>query len=94
MVLALRARTPTSAGMSNAIIKERVKHSSGTQWKAMMMKFGVERQRAVETNRYILENIEAILKDNLAGQCTKGHSCKKSSKEILTEMIKRASEKF
>jgi hypothetical protein len=92
MVLALRARTPTSAGMSNAVIKERVKHSSSSQWKAMMKKFGVDRQRAVRTNRYIMENIEAIVKDNLAGQCTKGHSCKNSSRVILTKMIQRASE--
>lgn len=95
MVLALRARTPTSAGMNNAIIKEKVKysiHQSNAQWKVMKKKFGVERRRAVHTNRYILENIENILKDNLLSQCAPGHSCKNSSRELLKSMIKKASE--
>jgi len=88
----VRSRTPTSAGMKNVGIKELeyTKEEIETQWKYMLDKFGVRRDRAVIANRHIHTNLVRILEDNLMGQCSHGHSCKDAARMKLMSMIEAA----
>jgi len=95
-VLALRSRSPTSAGMLDVVvpkdlITEEFQYSTEetkAHWSMMKKRFAVEKDRVSRTNHYIQTNLVSILQENLLGQCTPGHSCKSSSREILQSMIK------
>ena len=116
LVVAVRARTPTSAGMqriegitddddttngddggNNATsstnnanqtsTKKKKKKNKTPQigptkfyifWDLLHDDFAVRRERIKYTNRYILNHLVPIAKDNLIGQCTSDHSCKVS----------------
>lgn len=89
-VYAVRARTPTSDGMSGVAL-----FGSGQgekyQWDELFKIFGIREEHAILTNHYINDNLIAILRDNLAGQCShlKGKLCKASQMAIQT-MIEKA----
>lgn len=87
--VAVRARTPTSAGMKDVELEKEILDKQGIKlmWKAMNKLFFIEKSKAEETNAYILENVQQIAKENLEGQCTKGHSCKNSSAVLLQKLI-------
>lgn len=102
--LALRARTPTSAGMENVLIrnyteavfplkqlqKSKWKDSQDGLWESLHPLFGVEAADLWSVRHGIEQHIAAIAKDALDGQCTKGHSCKQKSRKILEMLIKSA----
>lgn len=89
--VAVRSRTPTSAGMMNVDLEKEIldKERRELMWKALDKLFFVSRDRAVETNQFVLENLPQIAKENLEGQCTKGHSCKNSSVVLLQKLIEK-----
>ena len=98
---ALRSRTPTSAGMRGVVTQEGNKplaHIFMTEkikdpkirtkmWKVLGHYFAVTEEMATDANTYVREHFVAIVGDNLRGQCTKGHSCKISSKEELQRLL-------
>ena len=98
--LALRARTPTSAGMEHVLIAnvtedrfplDRLQHSKfrSTQnelWDVLGVLFGVTSENLWNVRTRIERNLFDIARDALEGQCTKGHSCKESSKEVLLRL--------
>jgi hypothetical protein len=99
---ALRARTPTSAGMLNIMLKEKgtadrqyekgalhQKHVQEKLWKLIGQKFGFLPETAARLHDYLKANMQSIAADNLEGQCTDGHSCKNSSKILLQTIIDR-----
>ena len=87
--VAVRSRTPTSAGMKDISLQKEILDKEGVNmvWKALDKLFFVSQQQATETNAYVLEHLPAIAKDNLEGQCTRGHSCKNSSVVILQNLV-------
>jgi elongation factor P hydroxylase len=40
-------------------------------------------------NQYVSDHIVDVAKDNLRGQCTPGHSCKKKARQQLQQLIQR-----
>ena len=49
--------------------------------------FGIIPQQAKEAADYLMNIYVDTVRDNLKGQCTKGHSCKSSSLEKLQQTI-------
>lgn len=97
---ALRARTPTSAGMMNVIlgggqkIDKRYRHGAKQQeklqdqlWALASARFGFKREHALKLREYLKNHLLSIAKDNLEGQCSDGHSCKESSKILLQAIV-------
>lgn len=95
---ALRARTPTSAGMLNVVIGNQGKNllyspaesDADVQneiWTGVRTTFGIEQEKVQITRRSLNQHLRRIVSDNLKGQCTKGHSCKKNSKHALKELL-------
>ena len=95
---AIRARTPTSAGMANVIIGnhgkrdvyKKAEFQANVQneiWKGVEEVFFVSMEKAKGVRNYIRHNLKLIAADNLKGQCTKGHSCKSTSKDILKGLM-------
>jgi hypothetical protein len=95
---AIRARTPTSAGMSNVVIGNRRKNLAYRPsendakyqahiWTGVQKTFGIDRALVMKVRRSMKQHLVEIAADNLKGQCTKGHSCKENSKQILKELV-------
>ena len=78
---AMRCRTPTSASMvmtnftKGYKLKQIAKQGLDPRWKALHESFAVPRNNVQKANAYMTNNILAIARDALMGQCTKGHSC-------------------
>ncbi len=49
--------------------------------------FGIDPYEAKNAANFLMENFVNTVRDNLKGQCTQGHSCKKSSLEKLLRTI-------
>jgi hypothetical protein len=102
--LALRARTPTSAGMDHVFLANQTENTfpmdllqqskaRGLQsqlWNVLFKLFGINGEDLYQVRKYISEHFVSIARDALAGQCTKGHSCKNSSKLLLQKLINAA----
>jgi hypothetical protein len=100
---ALRARTPTSAGMLNLVyngtsinrkyIRGATKQLEfqGKLWWAVEKIFGFSKQEAMHINEYLNSHMKLIAEENLLGQCTRGHSCKNSSHSLLTAILEGSS---
>lgn len=86
---ALRSRTWTSAGMMRVEADAAVGSPQVIQklWKLLYKRFAVEPERVQELMEYFEANKQEIARENLLGQCTTGHSCKKSAKEILQKYM-------
>eukprot|EP00562_Extubocellulus_spinifer_P021471 CAMPEP_0178621498 /NCGR_PEP_ID=MMETSP0698-20121128/5844_1 /TAXON_ID=265572 /ORGANISM="Extubocellulus spinifer, Strain CCMP396" /LENGTH=611 /DNA_ID=CAMNT_0020260533 /DNA_START=239 /DNA_END=2071 /DNA_ORIENTATION=+ len=103
---ALRSRTPTSAGMKGVVTQENNKPQAhimmeqrakdpktrASMWKVLSHYFAITEDVATEMNNYVQQHFVDIVGDNLRGQCTRGHSCKISSKEELQRLLDVASE--
>ena len=93
-MMAIRSRTPTSAGMMGIHMEEKDALSEESRlvlWKMIQSKyFGIDADDVRRANRFIQENIVGIARDNIKGQCTPGHSCKLSSKELLQRLTEEA----
>lgn len=99
--MALRARTPTSAGMDHVLItdhtenafpmeslqKSKWRHSQDNLWGSLSTLFGVEAADLWSVRALIKESLPAIVRDALEGQCTQGHSCKSGSREVLERLL-------
>jgi len=93
--LAVRARSPTSAGMKGV---ER-RQFSGRQmakiekdhWMQALRTFGLSMQAIKRTRHKIQSNLADVLGDALAGQCSEGHSCKATATEVLSRLRQHAS---
>jgi hypothetical protein len=103
--LAFRARTPTSAGMEAVYLRgyttekqfstKAVRHSKFASQQNILFQslptlFGISPQELWSVRKHIANHLPLIALDALHGQCTKGHSCKKSSKRILQKIIANA----
>lgn len=67
--VAIRARTPTSAGM-NEVGRDYDHNKSNLPvfWTHLEDKFNIQRQSLVNTQRYLAQHVVEIAKDNLEGQ--------------------------
>lgn len=93
---ALRTRTPTSAGMSNVALEKGagdryrlVRNQLSRQdslWNIIFRTMTVTSDLATQTKTYLINHLASIAADNLKGQCTKGHSCKKESRTTLRKI--------
>jgi len=86
---ALRSRTITSAGMSRVTesIDSMFENQTTLFWELVQKSFSVNPSAAMETSKYLKDNMKSIILDNLKGQCTFGHSCKESSKVKLYSLL-------
>eukprot|EP00977_Amphora_coffeiformis_P024003 scaffold14974_cov195-Amphora_coffeaeformis.AAC.10 len=98
--LALRARTPTSAGMMNLFLsanKESIDKSTLQQfkkwnhfqrraWIAVQRLFSIQAASVQRLRRTLEADLAMIAADNALGQCTPGHSCKASSQKLLHKL--------
>jgi len=103
---ALRSRTPTSAGMkgvvtgrnnkprAHVIMEEKARDPlvRKSMWHVLTHYFAVDEAVATEVNQYLASHFVDIVEDNLRGQCTRGHSCKMSTKEELQRLLDLAGE--
>ena len=97
---AIRSRTTASAGMRGVITgkgeydekmgKFAVSLTSQHLISALEKGFNVSMSNTVRANRYMQEHVTAIVADNLRGQCTHGHSCKKTTREALEKLLRAA----
>lgn len=99
---AIRARTPTSAGMLNLVYNgtandrkyirgaSKQKEIQGQLWWAARKFFNFTKKEATSINEYLNSNMKVIAEENLLGQCTKGHSCKNSSQILLKSIVEAA----
>jgi hypothetical protein len=76
----IRARTPTSQGMRLVFgsDEEMLKEADKTmdRLKVLQVDYNISRDGLQGLNKYMEEHLNDIAKDNLEGQCTRGHSCK------------------
>ncbi len=90
MVAAVRSRTHTSAGMADVEYSSKVAMQADMTkwiWQKLKDEFGVTEENVAEMHRYLQDNVKEIAKENLEGQCSNGHSCKKGSKEKLKQLL-------
>lgn len=102
--LAIRARTPTSAGMndvatvggtvstSTARAKlQRQQQQDDLLWRDNVAEtiFGGNTTTIVEARENMQTHLVDIVQDALQGQCTKGHSCHNKSKLALTRLLEQ-----
>ena len=102
--LALRARTPTSAGMDHVFVAHQTEDAFPMEhlqlskartmqnqlWSVLVILFGVHGDDLYQVRQYVSDHFVLIARDALAGQCTPGHSCKQSSKALLQKLIDAA----
>jgi hypothetical protein len=90
---AIRSRSPTSASMGGVIRKSRPPAEKQQQlfWNALHDMFGLNREAIGSLHEYMTSHLVDIAKDSLQGQCTLGHSCKKSAQADLQKLINRHS---
>ncbi|KAL7471778.1 hypothetical protein ACHAXS_012231 [Conticribra weissflogii] len=91
---AIRSRTPTSAGMlgisptlTQLEIVRRHPAVQSYMWTEMGKNFRIGNEELVKTNEYFGEMVFEIAEENARGQCTEGHSCKTSSKDLLQQYV-------
>lgn len=58
-------------------------------WRGIGEAMKVTKGDCVRTKLYLQEHMTGIAEDNLRGQCTKGHSCKRSSKVLLKKLLEQ-----
>lgn len=99
LVEAIRSRTPTSAGMlrilhdtPDSADDDRLPPPPSWQMKYAMWDmchklFSISRVRVAWVQSYLTRHLYEIGLDNLHGQCTTGHSCKKGAKADLERLI-------
>jgi hypothetical protein len=91
--MAIRARTPTSTGMNNVMISEKVEwkkdqmHFDKKNWFALEQFFGIHTTAVQQSHKYLGDNLKALIEENLKGQCTKDHSCSEGIKKKLKTML-------
>ena len=83
---AIRARTPTSAGMASVDMEGNDEPEQGLLWDKLPH-FGVSKETIAKTHQFLKRNMHRVLDDALKGQCTKiGGTCKEESREQLERM--------
>ena len=101
---ALRARTPTSAGMAHLVeagTSQKISFRRGNtqaqlqdkMWNGAEAIFCISRQNIVHTKQHVVHHLADIAAENLRGQCTKGHSCKQEAKVLLKRILDHANGK-
>ncbi|CAJ1928195.1 unnamed protein product [Cylindrotheca closterium] len=91
---AIRARTPTSTGMSRVTTAASKwtledKTTNGALWAKVTVggTFRIRNHQVIETHQYLDDNLPAIVEDNLKGQCQKDHSCSEGIKKKLKGIL-------
>lgn len=100
---ALRARTPSSAGMQNILWPSnstnitrdfRYRQAVATQqaaqpkfWNITDYLFDFDEPTARQIHAYLETHMREIAEENLRGQCTHGHSCKEESRLLLQSIV-------
>lgn len=96
----IRARSITSHGMMNVVVNEGdameayrlVENQSQKQdvlWAGIEEFMHITRAESEQTKIYLEQHLAQIAADNLKGQCTKGHSCKNSTRVLLEKIAQQ-----
>eukprot|EP00956_Cyclotella_meneghiniana_P015904 scaffold24738_cov74-Cyclotella_meneghiniana.AAC.4 len=88
----VRSRTPTSAGMlgiapddTQMMLVKKQPILTYAMWVLMVREFGISNKALIKANDYFAKHVYDIAEENARGQCTQGHSCKTSSKDLLQQ---------
>ena len=89
---AIRARTPTSAGMKGVNrqkqdFMQEWDDQRNEMWSLMTNDFQIPREACYTAMQYIQNNLADIAQDALDGQCTSSHSCKHEAKDMLKKLM-------
>lgn len=93
---AIRSRTPTSAGMKGIIaagdnfaksLEVSISNNATILNVHLWREFHCRLDQVIRANRHLQDHVVDIAADNLRGQCTRGHSCKESTKEALQNLL-------
>ena len=89
---ALRARTPTSAGMKyvGSTPGEGETEKNDLKWSKLIQATNVSKVDAAHTKEFIQLHVAGIAEDNLKGQCNKGYDCKRTIKAQLLNLMNKA----
>lgn len=90
---AIRARTPTSAGMKNVASTSPDKNQaldSQLLWSLAKQQFRISVYDAIATRGRLYASLQNITSDALRGQCTPGHSCKASATKDLNLFLNQS----
>ena len=93
----IRARSITSHGMLNVMVREgdtmelytlvdNQRQKQEVLWDGIEEFMHITRNDSEKTKVYLEQNLAEIASDNLRGQCTRGHSCKESTRELLEKI--------
>jgi len=96
----IRARTITSHGMMNVMVSEgetrevyryvaNQMEKQDVLWSGIEEYMHITKEDSARAKDYIKSHQAAIAADNLKGQCTKGHSCKHSTQEVLQNLAQK-----
>lgn len=91
-VMAIRARTPTSTGMSRVVFedsewKQEEKETDASSWSMLESSFAITQADVMEARKYLTDHLQELTEENLEGQCTKDHSCSENIKKKLKSLI-------
>lgn len=64
-----------------------MKRTERAIWNVIENEFGIHRVEPYRTRAYVQGNYKSIARDNMAGQCTKDHSCKDAAKKRLSSIL-------
>jgi len=101
----IRARSITSHGMMNVMVNEGettdvyrlVENQSQKQevlWDGIEEFMHITRADSEKAKDYLGQHLADIAADNLKGQCTKGHSCKDSTRVLLERLVLETKETY
>jgi len=99
---AIRARSPTSAGMkhiqtisngdrSTADLGRGMSSKENEHWDRVSATFGLSMSSVRASRSRVVANLPRILQDALSGQCTEGHTCKDEAKVALQKLLETVS---
>lgn len=92
-VMAIRARTPTSTGMSRVFTAESTWSREEvaadiSSWPLLSgAAFDINRKSVEVAHKYLDDHLQLVVEENLRGQCTKDHSCSEGIKKKLKNIL-------
>ncbi|KAL3943712.1 MAG: hypothetical protein SGBAC_002219 [Bacillariaceae sp.] len=94
-VMAIRARTPTSTGMNRVVMSESAwqpeeEATDRASWPLLEPSFAIPQPLVEISHKYLSDNLQALVEENLKGQCTKDHSCSEGIKKKLKSLFFQA----
>lgn len=91
-VMAIRARTPTSTGMNSVVLSDAGWDQTAFKldkqaWPLLQPSFAITETSVRVAHKHLSDHLKELVAENLAGQCTKDHSCSEAIKKQLKSIF-------